>query len=70
MSDTMDTLSAGYRGNNGLEMVRAEQIVKRFGELTVLNGVDLSVRRGQVVVIIGPSGFGKHLLRASITWKK
>jgi polar amino acid transport system ATP-binding protein len=44
---------------NGGEMVRAEKIVKRFGQLTVLNGVDLSVKRGQVVVIIGPSGSGK-----------
>ena len=41
------------------EMVHAEQIVKRFGSLTVLDGVDLSVKRGQVVVIIGPSGSGK-----------
>jgi len=41
------------------EMVHAEKIVKRFGNLTVLNGVDLSVKRGQVVVIIGPSGSGK-----------
>lgn len=41
------------------EMVHAEQIVKHFGNLTVLNGVDLSVKRGQVVVIIGPSGSGK-----------
>ncbi|HVB22132.1 MAG TPA: amino acid ABC transporter ATP-binding protein [Ktedonobacteraceae bacterium] len=59
MSDTRDTLPAGYRGESGLEMVRAEKIVKRFGDLTVLNGVDLSVKRGQVVVIIGPSGSGK-----------
>ena len=42
MSDTLDTLPVGYRGENGLEMVRAEKIVKRFGDLTVLNGVDLS----------------------------
>jgi polar amino acid transport system ATP-binding protein len=41
------------------EMVRAEQVIKRFGSLTVLNGVDLFVKRGQVVVIIGPSGSGK-----------
>ena len=44
------------------EMVRAEKIVKRFGSLTVLDGVDLSVKRGQVVVIIGPSGSGKTTL--------
>ncbi|GAC1348338.1 MAG: amino acid ABC transporter ATP-binding protein [Ktedonobacteraceae bacterium] len=47
---------------NGSEMVRGEKIVKRFGSLTVLNGVDLSVRRGQVVVVIGPSGSGKTTL--------
>ncbi len=41
------------------EMVHAEKIVKRFGSHTVLNGVDLSVKRGQVVVVIGPSGSGK-----------
>ncbi len=44
------------------EMVRAEQIVKRFGHLVVLNGVDFTVKRGQVVVIIGPSGSGKTTL--------
>jgi len=50
------------QNGNGSEMVRAEQVVKRFGQLTVLNGVDLSVKRGQVVVIIGPSGSGKTTL--------
>jgi polar amino acid transport system ATP-binding protein len=44
------------------EMLHGEKIVKRFGNLTVLNGVDLSVKRGQVVVIIGPSGSGKTTL--------
>jgi len=44
------------------EMVHAEKIVKSFGHLTVLNGVDLCVKRGQVVVIIGPSGSGKTTL--------
>ena len=44
------------------EMVRGENIIKRFGRLTVLNDVDLSVRRGHVVVIIGPSGSGKTTL--------
>jgi polar amino acid transport system ATP-binding protein len=48
--------------NGSNEMVRAEQIVKRFGNLTVLNGVDFSVQRGHVVVVIGPSGSGKTTL--------
>jgi polar amino acid transport system ATP-binding protein len=52
----------GEQQANKEEMVRAEKIVKRYGHLTVLNGIDLSVRRGQVVVIIGPSGSGKTTL--------
>src|SRR5579883_3356773 len=52
----------GIQNGNSTEMVRAEQVVKRFGPLTVLNGVDLAVKRGQVVVIIGPSGSGKTTL--------
>ena len=47
---------------NSGEMVRCEKIVKRFGPLTVLDGIDLSVKSGQVVVIIGPSGSGKTTL--------
>src|SRR5947209_7082458 len=48
--------------SSSADMVRAEKVVKSFGNLTVLNGVDLSVKRGQVVVIIGPSGSGKTTL--------
>lgn len=51
-----------HNGESGVAMVLAEQVVKRFGSLTVLNGVDLAVKRGQVVVIIGPSGSGKTTL--------
>src|SRR6266702_3736398 len=55
-------MSMDKQRTNGIEMVRAEKLVKRFGKLTVLNGIDLSVKRGQVVVIIGPSGSGKTTL--------
>jgi polar amino acid transport system ATP-binding protein len=40
-------------------MVRAEQVCKSFGALSVLKGVTLSVQRGQVLVLVGPSGSGK-----------
>ena len=49
-------------GNGPHEMVHAESVIKRFGSLVVLNGVDLSVKRRQVVVVIGPSGSGKTTL--------
>src|SRR5437773_11880362 len=40
-------------------MVRAENVYKAFGHLQVLKGIDLSVRPGEVSVVIGPSGSGK-----------
>jgi len=41
------------------EMVVARGVRKSFGRLEVLSGIDLTVRRGQVMCIIGPSGSGK-----------
>jgi len=40
-------------------MVKAEGVCKRFGRLEVLKGIDLEVRRGEVMCILGPSGSGK-----------
>jgi polar amino acid transport system ATP-binding protein len=40
-------------------LVRARQVTKSFGQITVLKGVDLDITRGEVVCLIGPSGSGK-----------
>src|SRR5947209_2242318 len=40
-------------------MVKAEAVHKRFGRLEVLKGIDLQVRRGEVMCMLGPSGSGK-----------
>ncbi|BAP77460.1 amino acid ABC transporter ATP-binding protein [Pseudomonas sp. MT-1] len=49
-------------------MVQFRDVSKHFGDLTVLNHLDLNVRTGEKVAIIGPSGSGKStLLRALMT---
>ncbi|WP_430609244.1 amino acid ABC transporter ATP-binding protein [Enterococcus sp. DIV0876] len=40
-------------------MIKVEKLVKKYGDNTVLNQIDLAVTPGEVVVIIGPSGSGK-----------
>lgn len=41
-------------------MIKIRNIRKTFGENTILRGIDLDVGKGQVVVILGPSGSGKR----------
>ena len=43
-------------------MIQAQNIVKRYGELEVLRGVDFHVESGEVVSIVGASGAGKTTL--------
>ena len=43
-------------------VVRLEGVQKRFGDNLVLDGIDLTVARRDVLVVIGPSGSGKSTL--------
>jgi len=41
------------------EIIRAEGLVKRFGKLTAVDGLDISLNRGEIYGFLGPNGAGK-----------
>lgn len=43
-------------------MIKIKDLHKKFGDLHVLKGINLNVKKGDVLVIIGPSGSGKSTL--------
>ena len=42
-----------------MELLRVEQLTKRFGGLTAVDEVSFGVREGEIYTIIGPNGAGK-----------
>ncbi len=58
----------GNSAANGQPLLKIEDLHKKFGELEVLCGIDLEVRRGEKVSIIGPSGSGKTTLLRCINY--
>jgi putative spermidine/putrescine transport system ATP-binding protein len=45
-------------GRSGVE-VRLEKLVRRYGPVTALDGLDLTLRPGELIALLGPSGCGK-----------
>ncbi|MFD7309758.1 amino acid ABC transporter ATP-binding protein [Promicromonospora sp. NPDC059942] len=50
----------------GAPLVELKRVNKHFGALHVLQDIDLTVRKGEVLVVIGPSGSGKSTLCRAI----
>lgn len=56
---SMVDAAAASGAKEGMDMIKLENINKYFGELHVLKDVNLEVKEGEKLVIIGPSGSGK-----------
>ncbi|MCA5893185.1 amino acid ABC transporter ATP-binding protein [Isoptericola sp. NEAU-Y5] len=63
---TPTTGPAGTSTPLGPPLVELEGVNKHFGDLHVLRDIDLTVRKGEVLVVIGPSGSGKSTLCRAI----
>ena len=52
-------MNADMPGNGEQTLIRVKGLCKRFGSLEVLKGIDVDIRNGEKVAVIGPSGSGK-----------
>jgi ABC-type multidrug transport system ATPase subunit len=49
------------------EIIRARNLVKRYGDLTAVDGIDFDVHEGECFGLLGPNGAGKTTTTRMIT---
>jgi ABC-2 type transport system ATP-binding protein len=60
-------VASGGRGHDVTSPIEAEGLVRRFGDLTAVAGVDLVVEQGEIFGFLGPNGAGKSTLVRMLT---
>jgi simple sugar transport system ATP-binding protein len=65
--EARSTNGAADGGAANSDFLRVENVVKRFGAVSVLKGVNIHVKRGEVLGLIGDNGAGKSTLLKTIT---
>ena len=64
MESELDTVSFRFPTpeRTGQVVVQLDQVVKRYGEHTVFDGIDLEIEREDKIAVVGPNGAGKSTL--------
>lgn len=52
----------GIDSPDGDVAIRAEALVRRFGDKTAVDGVDLAIQKGEIYGFLGPNGAGKSTI--------
>ncbi len=55
----MQKVPGAKAGENGAELMRTEGLIKAYKQRRVVNGVSITVKRGEIVGLLGPNGAGK-----------